>query len=36
MENSDQVREQRLPDPKFKFMHEVNDHHFGNAECIPR
>lgn len=36
MENSDQVGEQRLPDTKFEFVHEVNNHHFGNVECIPR
>jgi len=36
MKDSDQVCEQRLPDTKFEFMHEVNDHHPGNIEFLPR
>ena len=32
MENPDEVSKQCLPDTKFEFMEEVNDHHSGDVE----
>ena len=36
MKYANQVCEQRFPDTKFKLVHEVNDHHFGNIEFFPK
>lgn len=36
MKDADQMCEQCLPDTKLKLVHEIDDHHLGNIERVPK